>query len=62
MYGLGLSTKDIAKNVEDIYGVELSAEMISKIANKILPEIREWQSRPLKEITLLFSWIGLYLK
>ncbi|BBE29886.1 hypothetical protein OSSY52_00270 [Tepiditoga spiralis] len=39
MYGLGLSTKDM--NVEDIYGVELSTEMISKITNKILHEIRK---------------------
>ncbi|WP_126992183.1 IS256 family transposase, partial [Thermosipho globiformans] len=62
MYGLGLSTKDIAKNVEDIYGVELSAEMISKITNKILPEIREWQSRPLEEIYTFVFMDGIVFK
>ncbi|MBB6063377.1 transposase-like protein [Thermosipho japonicus] len=62
MYGLGLSTKDIAKNVEDIYGVELSAEMISKITNKILPEIREWQSRPLEEIYAFVFMDGIVFK
>ncbi|BBE29891.1 hypothetical protein OSSY52_19300 [Tepiditoga spiralis] len=62
MYGLGLSTKDIVKNVEDIYGVELSAEMISKITNKILPEIREWQSRPLEEIYTFMFMDGIVFK
>ncbi|WP_129407801.1 IS256 family transposase [Marinitoga lauensis] len=62
MYGLGLSTKDIAKNIDDIYGVEPSAEMISKITNKILPEIREWQSRPLEEIYTFVFMDGIVFK
>jgi len=34
----------------EIYGFEVSAEMVSKITDKILPEIEEWQKRPLGEV------------
>lgn len=45
-----MSICDIHDQIQDLYGIELSAEMISKITDKILPEIREWQSRPLNPI------------
>lgn len=50
LYGRGMSTRDIHDQLQDLYGVELSAEMVSKITDRILPEIREWQSRPLNPI------------
>ena len=34
----------------NLYGIELSAEMVSKITDKILPEVKEWQSRPLNPV------------
>ncbi len=45
-----MSTKDIHDQLQDLYGIELSAEMVSKITDKILPEVREWQSRPLNPV------------
>ena len=45
-----LSTRDIHDQLQDLYGIELSAEMVSKITDKILPEIKEWQTRPLNPI------------
>lgn len=45
-----MSTRDIHDQLQDLYGIELSAEMVSKITDKILPEIKEWQSRPLNPI------------
>ena len=42
-----MSTRDIHDQLQDLYGIELSADMVSKITDKILPEIKEWQSRPL---------------
>ena len=45
-----MSTRDIHDQLQDIYGIELSAEMVSKITDKILPEIREWQSKPLNPV------------
>ncbi len=45
-----MTTRDIHEQIKDIYGIEVSAEMVSKIAEKIIPEIREWQNRPLEKI------------
>ena len=50
LYGRGMSTRDIHDQLQDLYGIEISAEMVSKITDKILPEIREWQSRPLNPV------------
>ncbi len=50
MYAKGLSTRQIAKQIEDIYGFEVSEGMVSDITNKILPEIEEWQNRPLSNV------------
>lgn len=50
LYGRGMSTRDIHDQLQDLYGIELSAEMVSKITDRILPEIKEWQSRPLNPV------------
>ena len=42
-----MSTRDIHDQLNDLYGIDLSAEMVSKITDKILPQVKEWQSRPL---------------
>lgn len=50
LYARGMSTRDIHDQLQDLYGIELSADMVSKITDKILPEVKEWQSRPLNPI------------
>lgn len=50
MYAKGMSNRDIEEHLKELYGIEVSATLISKITDKIVPEIREWQSRPLKSI------------
>ncbi len=50
LYARGMSTRDIHDQLQELYGIELSAEMVSKITDKILPEVKEWQSRPLNPI------------
>ena len=50
MYAMGTSTRDIEKTIGDIYGIEISDSMVSKITDKILPMVSEWQNRPLKSI------------
>jgi putative transposase len=50
LYARGMSTRDIHDQVKDLYGIEVSAEMVSKITERIIPEIREWQNRPLERI------------
>ena len=50
LYARGMSIRDIHDQLQDINGIELSAEMVSKITDKILLESMEWQSRPLSPI------------
>lgn len=48
MYAKGMTTSDIETHIRDIYGVEVSDSTISRITDKILPIVREWQQRPLE--------------
>ena len=47
MYAKGMSQRDISATIEDIYGFSISHEKISDITDMVLPEIDEWQQRPL---------------
>ncbi|MFC0014151.1 MULTISPECIES: IS256 family transposase [Allobacillus] len=47
MYAKGMSQRDISSTVEDIYGFSVSHDMISDITDAVLPELEEWQTRPL---------------
>ena len=50
MYGRGMTTRDINATMNDLYGVDLSADTVSRITDKIIPVVKEWQNRPLQEI------------
>lgn len=50
LYARGMSTRDIHEQIKDLYGIEVSADMVSKITERIVPEIKEWQNRPLEPI------------
>jgi transposase-like protein len=50
MYAKGMSTNDIEEHITDLYGIEISDSTISRITDKILPVVKEWQQRPLCEI------------
>jgi len=50
LYGKGVSVRDTIKLLYDAYGVEISPELVSKITDAVLPELREWQSRPLDAV------------
>ena len=45
-----MSTTDIGDHIRDIYGIEVSESTVSRITDKVLPEAREWQQRPLESI------------
>ena len=47
LYAAGMTTRDIAEQVKGLYDVDISAEMVSNITNRILPVVTEWQTRPL---------------
>ena len=50
MSAKGMTTRQISDIVEDIYGFEVSESMVTAVTNKILPQIEEWQQRPLSAV------------
>lgn len=56
MYARGMSQRDIAETIEDIYGFEISHETVSQITDCVLDKLNDWQNRPLKRMyTFLFE-------
>ncbi|MDY0404248.1 IS256 family transposase [Virgibacillus sp. 179-BFC.A HS] len=49
MYARGMSQRDISSTIEDIYGFSVSHDMVSDITDSVLPELEEWQTRPLHD-------------
>lgn len=49
MYARGMSQRDISNTIDDIYGFSISADTISDITDSILPELENWQTRPLEK-------------
>jgi putative transposase len=50
MYAKGMTTADIESHIREIYGLEISDSTISRVTDKILPIVKEWQSRPLENL------------
>ena len=50
MYAKGMTTRQISDTLMDIYGFEASEGFISDVTDKILPQIEEWQNRPLEDV------------
>lgn len=62
MYAKGMSNRDIEAHMRDIYGVCASASLISKITDKIMPDVAEWQNRPLDHIYPIVIFDGITFK
>ena len=62
MYAKGMSNRDIEEHLRDIYGVDASASLISRITDKILPQLQEWQARPLEAIYPIVFFDGVVFK
>lgn len=50
LYSCGMSQRDIAKQIKNLFDVEMSPELVSKISEKIMPEVAAWQNRPLEAV------------
>lgn len=50
LYGMGLSLRDISSHIEEMYDVEISHNTLSEIIERIVPKVKEWQSRPLESM------------
>ncbi len=53
LYSKGMSVRDIQERLSDMYGMEISPSLISKLTERILPKIEKWQSRPLESIYVI---------
>lgn len=62
MYAKGMSQRDISSTIEDIYGFSVSHEMISDITDAVIPEMEEWQTRPLEKCYTFIIVDCLYTK
>ena len=59
MYAKGMSQRDIEDTIREIYGADISQGMISRITDKIMPEVNEWQNRPLEKIYPVIYFDGI---
>ena len=62
MYAYGMTTRDIQGHLEEIYGVEVSPELISTVTDGVISEVKEWQSRPLDELYPIVYFDAIMLK
>ncbi|CCV29270.1 transposase [Yersinia enterocolitica (type O:9) str. YE212/02] len=56
MFALGMSYKDISQEIEDLYAFSVSSATISAVTDKVIPELKQWQQRPL-EAVYPFVWL-----
>ena len=57
LFALGSSYQDISGHISEIYGIDVSSATISAVTDKLIPELREWQQRPLDSY-YPFVWLG----
>lgn len=62
MYARGMSTRDIAQQLKEFYGTEVSAPLISRITDKVLEGIQQWQSRPLEDVYAVVFMDAIHYK
>jgi transposase-like protein len=62
LYSQGLSTRDIKKTIYEIYGIDIDDTKVSRITDKILPVLREWQDRPLESVYAMVMLDALHIK
>jgi transposase-like protein len=57
-----MSTRDIEAHLHEIYGVEVSATLISQVTEEVMEEVRAWQSRPLEALYMIVYLDALVVK
>jgi len=62
MYGLGMSLRDISKHIAELYDMEISHDTLSSITDKVIPLIKEWQSRPLDNLYCIVWLDAMHFK
>jgi putative transposase len=62
MYARGMSTREISGHLRDLYGIEVSADLISTVTDAVLEEVAAWQSRPLETVYPLVFFDAIRVK
>ena len=62
MYGRGMSVRDIQAHLGEIYGVEVGHDLISRVTDAVLDDVREWQQRPLEDVYPILFLDALIVK
>jgi len=62
MYARGMTTRDIQAHLEEMYGVEVSASLVSEVTEAVMEDVRVWQSRPLEPIYMIVYLDALMVK
>ena len=62
MYALGMTTRDIQGHLKDIYGVDVSPELISTVTDEVIKDVAEWRSRPLDPIYPIVYFDAIVVK
>ena len=62
MYARGMTNRDIQGHLEEIYGIEVSPELISTVTDGIISEMKEWQNRPLDEVYPIVFFDAIRMK
>ena len=62
LYGRGLTVREIQGHLKELYGVEVSPDLISRVTDAVLDEVREWQNRPLDPLYPIIFFDALRVK
>jgi transposase-like protein len=62
LYSQGTSTRDIERTMNELYGIEVDATRVSKITDKLLPVIRDWQNRALENVYAMVMLDAIHYK
>ena len=62
LYSRGLSTRDIEAHLAEIYGVQVGRDLISRVTDAVMEDVREWQQRPLDDVYPVVFLDALVLK
>ena len=62
LYARGMSTRDIGEQLKDLYGIEVSAQLISNVTDEVIDEVKAWQNRPLDKLYPIIYLDALVIK
>jgi transposase-like protein len=62
LYGRGLSFRDISKHIEEMYDMEISHATLSEITERVIPQVKEWQNRPLESLYTIVWMDAMHYK